>query len=1577
VVFRPFIRPHARHRKIVGTLGTLAIVAIIGFGTVSATWSADGGGGLARADAVVQEAGDLSHLLSDKTLLDRYYAALRDYYGKDRFPRKAFDDINALLRNSLREHPELTAELSQRLFETTGMGAPFTIKVDYPSTGLRLNTGKWTTELQNWKNQLDKDSAEIRKAGGPNEQMRALKEKISGLNRKLTDAQRDLQQQAGLRTKQRKELEGRLFQTFSRDPDLKQISAYLLRSYLEQPSVKRELGSSDAELTLAALSDMRENSALIFKSTGLEKDASPLLSSALKKQVITRDGLVERGALSPKMLLAHTDKLIPVGTAPAGEYRFAPPPRRIHALYKGLFYDECVGSSCGLDMFGNRRAPSLERVLTIALHGTELRNVEVNGNYSGFVQSVPVVRDSVRVGSTEFFSGAFGHRFVQKTGLDQSGRKSSDMLDLWLHEASLRKPEDWSGYALSEGASWRFNNANVVGNVQNSPAYVLGESIGRGGSFRVDDPVARIIPDLTPKGYAAKAGAGNMIVDAVPGGGGDVVLFKQVSSEEVEGLLSDPAKIRALFAESHNEARRSGLAHLIGESRSRDPEIQLTLIDELLRDERSEKEWYGQTHFRDVATEAIRKLPIEDAVVLKTLVKGLKENIDADLVLRLQSLIVEKANGNLTAQLELVSLFGLPDSKIRRFARESFEKVAQASKDPRVFSALRPYLESGDKTIARNAITALIDSRTQDSDALLYMAKWLLKEAGTSQVAQSNRKQVLSATQQILAWLRRPGVSESPSKSDESLSTIMDHLNPEIRRAAELASAQTHLPTITKASQALSLPQSIDDFRKNEQTLHYKNLGRKGRFDVPIPQELLQEHEPSYSIGYYLVPEGDAHFLGSKSLSSELLAEQRVEIEGRYYYRYFVHPLSENYYKFISDNPACRYVPPERSEFRATPSSSYRSLIIQNTRDLEAPPFIYKLGINIYEKGVHRLVSQSEVERSLTNQRAFEALGENYLNGIGLKLFSEPAGFVLNRAAFPTGPPEMGGAILRQFPEEMIRGDIRWISMASLMSPERKGEPLIMEVIKQSGLSSEEFVQKYMVDGFARIYKSVALEKGLSFQPNATNWYLETTSDLKPTGNFVLKDLEGIYPDAIQVAKTPEIRSLYLASDNPKAFMYDIGRVHPVIAYGVDYHDDVLIPLLSQIGKYDRGFKPEKRRKIMMDLDQRVMDLLISHFGIPHAPSLKPPWNSEIYNKIYELIPQYTRFQARPDHVKLTNSPELARYLERKIEAGEAIGLTLDPNELKEWAETTTYLSRNGLEFVDHRGMLAGFAPLNSKEVAALEGDDHLSLAALNRAWSVENTQSSHRESSSEKLFGETVDRFVKRAPSTSRPTLVLMAGGYGAGKTTVRNQLSAEGIFPESRYLAVDADEIRELLPRYQSLKSIGIQEAIAATQEDLTDLTLSILNKALAEKKNVILDQSMRSPEIIREILDSHPEYRSIIVHVEAPTEMVHERVRSRAQETGREIPEKVVAKSLRDVNSSVRELQDRVDMTLRIHNAEESVIVSARTQGKEIRINQSLSEAVLQLAARVDPRDLESCVLFNLRNALSKANSHSRSP
>lgn len=490
---------------------------------------------------------------------------------------------------------------------------------------------------------------------------------------------------------------------------------------------------------------------------------------------------------------------------------------------------------------------------------------------------------------------------------------------------------------------------------------------------------------------------------------------------------------------------------------------------------------------------------------------------------------------------------------------------------------------------------------------------------------------------------------------------------------------------LTKINGKENLAKGVRDLLHEEQNLHNKDLWGAGAFSSNINPDYVPEKNPKFPLPYYLIPQDQAHFLQASSLDERIASQLMMRISGTKYYKLFVHPESEAHYEFLKN--AYRYIGPEETEFMASPTSSYRSLVVWNAGNSDKKPFIAKVSLDKNVIGsIDRLVSENEVERSVANQKVFDNMGKKKLEEINVKVFPESAGLVLSKDV-QGAPAKLGGQLIREIPDEVVNAENKWLSFSALMSPNRKPRPLISDVIEASGMTSYDFFEKYMIKSYMTMFEELSFKSGVNFEPHSQNLCFEITKDLKPTGKWVIRDFGGVWPDVTAMAKAKGPVHIYMESASAKKFKLRGGRGNYISSYVFFYKRQVFDLMIGEVAKHDPTLTKEKIDKLKSIIDQTFLNQINTHFKL----KLKNVPTMSDYKIIEEMVINQTFIDKDMPKKPIANSTELRSFIKVKKSNEEWVELA------KVGGKSEFFLTDHGVyEIIDSK--VAGMALFNQSE---------------------------------------------------------------------------------------------------------------------------------------------------------------------------------------------------------------------------------------------------------------------------------------
>jgi predicted ABC-type ATPase len=179
-------------------------------------------------------------------------------------------------------------------------------------------------------------------------------------------------------------------------------------------------------------------------------------------------------------------------------------------------------------------------------------------------------------------------------------------------------------------------------------------------------------------------------------------------------------------------------------------------------------------------------------------------------------------------------------------------------------------------------------------------------------------------------------------------------------------------------------------------------------------------------------------------------------------------------------------------------------------------------------------------------------------------------------------------------------------------------------------------------------------------------------------------------------------------------------------------------------------------------------------------------------------------------------------------------------------------------------------------------------------------------------LHREIVEEFLSKGepvPLDETPSATFLAGGSGAGKSTVKRTLQAEGRFP-TKAVDIDPDAIKERLPEYQRAVEVSDKYGARIVHEESSDIAKMVLEEAKARRMNVVIDGTGDSEpgKFVGKIeQQAAAGYDVDVVMVDIPTDEAVVRAQARFERSGRYVPEKVIRQIHGDVAARFTEWRD----------------------------------------------------------------------
>ncbi len=203
-----------------------------------------------------------------------------------------------------------------------------------------------------------------------------------------------------------------------------------------------------------------------------------------------------------------------------------------------------------------------------------------------------------------------------------------------------------------------------------------------------------------------------------------------------------------------------------------------------------------------------------------------------------------------------------------------------------------------------------------------------------------------------------------------------------------------------------------------------------------------------------------------------------------------------------------------------------------------------------------------------------------------------------------------------------------------------------------------------------------------------------------------------------------------------------------------------------------------------------------------------------------------------------------------------------------------------------------------------------------------------------QKIIDQIVEKTLQEGAASPHPDVVFFAGAMAAGKSQLVSRLSSGETIDLSRYIYLDPDKIKTLLPEFTDPHFKG-PDLGSRLQSESIYIANMILEGAFRQGKNIIIDSSQRDAGRLRQTLnhlrDLQPQAQTTLYEVRAPLKELLERNALRYKTTGRLPPEDQVAQSHIQSPKTVRDVMDAFNNVYLYDNEVEPVLHYARV-GKQ---------------------------------------------
>lgn len=194
-------------------------------------------------------------------------------------------------------------------------------------------------------------------------------------------------------------------------------------------------------------------------------------------------------------------------------------------------------------------------------------------------------------------------------------------------------------------------------------------------------------------------------------------------------------------------------------------------------------------------------------------------------------------------------------------------------------------------------------------------------------------------------------------------------------------------------------------------------------------------------------------------------------------------------------------------------------------------------------------------------------------------------------------------------------------------------------------------------------------------------------------------------------------------------------------------------------------------------------------------------------------------------------------------------------------------------------------------------------------------------------------------ADSGERKVAVFLGGGAGSGKSTGINFGIDSGLIPNKNYVAINPDDIKEMMPDYKAIRREGDFRAAAQTHEESSDIADMLLEKAVSDGRHVLIDKTMQNPEKAIAMMDLLREkgYQIVFMGVSVDVGTAASRNLGRYYNTARLPHRQAMVRSHRVFNENAEKYLEFADAGIIFDNSAASpmTVATKNREGGDIEI------------------------------------------
>jgi len=176
------------------------------------------------------------------------------------------------------------------------------------------------------------------------------------------------------------------------------------------------------------------------------------------------------------------------------------------------------------------------------------------------------------------------------------------------------------------------------------------------------------------------------------------------------------------------------------------------------------------------------------------------------------------------------------------------------------------------------------------------------------------------------------------------------------------------------------------------------------------------------------------------------------------------------------------------------------------------------------------------------------------------------------------------------------------------------------------------------------------------------------------------------------------------------------------------------------------------------------------------------------------------------------------------------------------------------------------------------------------------------------------IEDYVKEAKESSKPTVYLMMGGYGAGKGFIKDYLKKNNHIPTD-FIDIDTDKVREnekyLGKDFKGYSKVNSKTAGRMTQRESSNLSDQIIHNLRRKRSDLIIDQSFSQYDHLIRTINKFKKagYQVNIIMAYQTLENALKGINVREKEIGRGIEEKYTTEVYKRIEGTTKKIVENL--------------------------------------------------------------------